>query len=75
LDLQQDGIIAIISGLVAGLWGMLTWRIGRGEKNTDRLFKLLDEHAKQDVEVQEKILKEIHEMHINLLNQINSRAP
>lgn len=75
MNVSLEDLWAAAGALATTLWGMLTWRIGKGEKNTDRLFKMLDEHMQADVENHNTVIKELHEMHINLLEKINSRAP
>ena len=43
-----DHAWGVIGALAVALWGMLTWRIGRGEKDTGELLKAINQHIKDD---------------------------
>ena len=57
----------LVAALAGALWGLLTMRIGRAEKATEKVLEKLDAHLVEDRRIHEETLKTIHDNHVELL--------
>ena len=57
----------LVAALAGALWGLLTMRIGRAERATDKAFEKLDAHMAEDRRIHDETLKTIHDNHVELL--------
>ena len=62
----------LVAALAGALWGLLTMRIGRAERATDKAFEKLDAHMAEDQRKFDAAMKEIHDNHTELLTYLRN---
>lgn len=75
-------LVVSIAALAFGMWKYLHTQLNskadkveldRQRDNIATLFEKVDEHARHNDELHEKVIQNMHEMHVDLLEKIGKR--